>query len=358
MRILQLSKFYPPILGGIELVEKMVTKSHSELGDEVFIVAFKNKNEHFSSIGEFGESIKWINLDIKLRSAPFNFKFFFEFREYVKNNKIDRIYVHLPNPYMHELVRFNYSFLKKHNVEILSVYHSDIINQKFLRFFYDKYFIKTAELYNKIIVSSENLWIFSKVLTKLPSSKKAVIPFCSEGNMHFLERKECKGKLLAIGRLVPYKGFKFLIETVMNTEYELHIIGDGPLYNELVSLRASNVFLHKKVSEDKKYQLIKESDLLIVSSINKAEAYGMIIVEAFESGLPVVASKLDSGVTFLVQDNFTGKIFKPGNKEELIEGIRFFQKNSVQYNAISKNVRAFYESELSFSSFKEKIRIL
>lgn len=358
MKILQLSKFYPPILGGIELVEKMITKAHCSLKDEVFIVAFKQKNENFSQTGEFGELIEWINLDIKLKSAPFNLSFISQFRAYIKENKIERIYVHLPNPFMHELVRFNRKFLNKNRVEVVAVYHSDIINQKILRFFYDKYFVKTADLYHKIIVSSDNLWRFSKVLTKLPADKKTVIPFCSEGNMEFLERKKFGGKLLAIGRLVPYKGFKFLIEALKDTEFELHIIGDGPLYQELVEIKASNVFLHKRLSEKEKNILISQSDLLVVSSINKAEAYGMIIVEAFESGLPVVASNIDSGVTFLVQDKITGKVFETLNKAQLVSAIRYFKENPVEYNAISNKVRSFYESDLSFESFKNKIKIL
>ena len=247
MKILQLSKFYPPILGGIELVEKMITKAHSILQDEVFIVAFKQKNENFSDKGEFKESIKWINLDVKLKSAPFNFSFISQFRNYVIDNKIERIYVHLPNPFMHELVRFNRHFLIENKVEVIAVYHSDIINQKILRFFYDKYFVRTADHYKKIIVSSDNLWKFSKILTKIPTNKKVIIPFCSEGNMKFTERNVFKGKILAIGRLVPYKGFKFLIESLNASEFELHIIGDGPLYQELFEINCCYNFIPKLI---------------------------------------------------------------------------------------------------------------
>lgn len=358
MRILQLSKFYPPVLGGIELVEKMITRSHRDLGDDVFIVAFKENGERFSTEGEFGESIEWISLDVKLKSAPFNFGFIKKFKDYVKANAIKRIYVHLPNPFMHELVRFNKRFLDKLGVEVYAVYHSDIINQKILKIFYDAYFIKTASVYKKIIVSSDNLWKFSKVLSKISSDKKSVVPFCSEGNMQFLERKKFSGKLLSIGRLVPYKGFRFLIESIIGTEYELHIVGDGPLYDELQKLKAPNIFLHKRVSEAQKNELIGKSDLLVVSSINKAEAYGMTIVEAFESGLPVVASNIKSGVTFLVQNEATGKIFEPLDKDGLLSSIEYFKKHPDAYNFTSNNVRSFYESQLSFESFKEKIKYL
>jgi glycosyltransferase involved in cell wall biosynthesis len=357
VNVLQLSKFYPPVFGGIELVEKMLTKSHSELGDEVFIVAF-HKSQTYSPIGEYGESIEWINLDIQLRSAPFNFNFIFNFKSYIVKHKIQRIYVHLPNPYMHELIRFNQSFLKKLNIELIAIYHSDIVNQKILRLVYDKYFSWSAEIYNKIVVSSDNLWTNSKVLTKLPNSMKRVVPFCSEGLLNFNERKKFSGKLLAIGRLVPYKGFEFLIKTIAGTDYELHIIGDGPMYEKLLSIKSSNIFLHKKLDEEDKNKLIEDSDLLIVSSLNKSEAYGLIIVEAFESGLPVIASNIKSGVTFLVQENITGKVFEPENEKQLLECIKYYKNNEEDYMQTSKNVRAFYDQRLSFNVFKNGIENL
>lgn len=357
VNVLQLSKFYPPILGGIELVEKMFTRAHSEIGDKVFIVAFRN-NENLKPAGEFGEQIEWIDSNLELRSALFNWSFIFKFKNYILENKIKKIYVHLPNPYMHELVRLNSKFLKKNNIVVNAVYHSDIINQKILKIFYNKYFIHTSGIYTNIIVSSENLWKYSSVLAQLPSFKKKVIPFCSEGLMTFFQRSSFKGKLLAIGRLVPYKGIEFLINAIKDSEFELHIIGDGPLYDELKSLAGKNIFLHKRLSEKDKNLLISESDLLIVSSINQAEAYGMTIVEAFESGLPVIASNINSGVTFLVQNNLRGRVFETLNKESLLSEIRYFKDNEVEYKKNSKNVREFYERELSFNCFKERVKNL
>ena len=295
--ILQLAKYYPPIYGGIELVEKMLTRAHVELGDKVFIVAFKDQSD-FSPNGEFGEKIEWLKTHLELKSALFNWGFFLKFRDYIVHNKIKKIYVHLPNPYMHELVRMNKQFLKDNNIVVHAIYHSDIVNQKFLKFFYNLYFVFTSNVYSSLIVSSDKLWNYSKVLARIPIEKKRVLPFCTEGNMTYIHRTEFKGKLLAIGRLVPYKGFEFLVNAINGTEYELHIIGDGPLIQILQSIKGKNIHLHRKLSEKDKNELIAQSDLLIVSSINQAEAYGMIIVEAFESGMPVVASNLNSGVTF------------------------------------------------------------
>lgn len=356
MNILQLCKYYPPVLGGIELVEKTITRAHSELGDEVVISAFSSKSE--TSVGQFSEKIYFTKQSLFLKSAPISFSLIFQFKDLIARHKIERIYVHLPNPYMHEVLKFSAKFLKENHVEVVAVYHSDIVNQKYLGAIYNSYFLMNKDIYDLWICSSEKLWDSSSVLRKINLRKRRVIPFCTEGLLHYKNDRKFRGKLLAVGRLVPYKGFDFLIKALNNSSFELNIIGDGPEYEDLKSLAAKNVILHKRIDEEDKKKLYDECDTLIVSSINRAEAYGMIIVEAFEAGLPVVASDLESGVTFLVQNEITGLVFETKNKESLLHSLRRLNNDNDLYQRISQNSRKFYEEELSYEHFKNNIKIL
>lgn len=356
MNILQLCKYYSPVMGGIELVEKTITKAHSDLKDNVVIVAFSNLNgDH---VGDFSEKVYLVNQDIFFNSAPINFKFIFRFKELILKHKINRVYVHLPNPFMHEVLRFSKRFLKNMNVEVVAVYHSDIVNQKILGRFYDFYFSLNKDIYNRWICSSQNLWDSSPILKDIDIDKKAIIPFCTEGHLSFRSRDKFQGKLLAVGRLVPYKGFEFLINAINKTKYQLHIIGDGPELEKLEKCAGGNIVLHRRIEDAEKKILFDQCDLLIVSSINRAEAYGMIIVEAFEAGLPVIASDLDSGVTFLVQHEKTGLLFETKNEEQLIQAILRLEKDEKLYQEISMNTRMFFDSELSYEHFKNKIEKL
>jgi glycosyltransferase involved in cell wall biosynthesis len=357
VKILQLAKFYPPFFGGIELVEKMLTKAHQECGDQVNIIAFKQFAISCPSVGEFGEDIRWLNLDCKISSAPFNFQLLLNFKKIIKEMGPERIYIHLPNPMMHELIRMNYVFLKKMDIEIVAIYHSDIVNQKILNWFYDPYFKLTSKIYNKIIVSSDNLWRSSKTLRALPIEKKRVIPFCSEGKLVFKKRENFNFKILAIGRLVPYKGFDFLIKSLNDSKYEVHIIGDGPERLKLQSIASQNITFHLKVSEEKKQSLLNECSLLAVTSINNSEAYGMIIVEAFENGMPVIASNLETGVSFLVQNEFNGFLFDTLSVTSFKNKLDSMSHDEKFVN-YSKNAREFYLQHLSFTAFKERIKNL
>jgi glycosyltransferase involved in cell wall biosynthesis len=356
LNILQLCKYYPPVLGGIELVEKTISKAHSELNDNLTIVAFSDSANEAS--GEFSEKIYLIKQDVFFKSAPLNLKFIFKFRKIIEKHNIERIYVHLPNPFMHEVLKYSRNYLKKKKIEVIAVYHSDIVNQKMLGKLYNFYFSLNLNIYDRWICSSDNLWSSSAILKNLPERKKEIIPFCTEGNLIFKKREVFNGQLLAVGRLVPYKGFEFLINTINKTNYQLHIIGDGPEFLKLQKIAGKNIVLHRNIDDVKKKKLFDDCDLLIVSSINRAEAYGMIIVEAFEAGMPVVASNLKSGVTYLVQHEQTGLVFETKNEDQLINSIKRLENDSDLYKKISGNTRNFFDQNLSFSHFKTKIENL
>lgn len=356
MNVLQLSKYYPPYRGGLEYVARIFSKAHVDCGDKVFIVSFGSGNKTYS--GQYGEQVTQVNRDIFLLSTPFHFRLVFRFLRYIDKNKIDKIYVHLHNPFMHQLIWLFHKSLKKKGIIISAIYHSDLANHKKLGPLYYYFFLKTSSFYDEVICSSEKLWNSSPVLTKFPDRVKRIIPFCGDGSNRFKLRSAFNGKLLAIGRLVPYKGFQFLVETISQTPHQLTIIGTGPLEKKLRALSKDNIIFKGEVSDQEKKNLVEQSDLLIVSSINRSEAYGIIIVEAFESGLPVIASNIESGVTYLVKEGERGKIFNYGSQQELLDCIQYYQQNPQFISEVSQNVRTFYEKFLSYTKFKENIKQL
>jgi glycosyltransferase involved in cell wall biosynthesis len=354
MNILQLAKYYPPVYGGIELVEKMMTKVHRESGDNVFISAFSKESK--TENGEFGEIIFRINERFNILSAPFSFSFYKSFRNLIIENKINRIYVHLPNPFMHEVVFRNTTFLKNHQVEVIAVYHSDIVNKSFLGSLYNFYFSLSSSVYNRFLVSSHELWNSSHILKKISLGRQLVIPFCVEEGLSFKNDFKFKKKIISIGRLVPYKGFEFLINTLNDTDYELHIVGDGPLRESLQKIAKENIFFHYKLNHHEKNELLIKSDILLIGSINRAEAYGMSIVESFSKAIPVIAPKLNTGVNYLVQDQITGLLYDVKNSKELLEKIKLLEKDDGLYKNISDNCLEFYKKNLTYEKFKESLQ--
>lgn len=354
MNVLQLAKYYPPIYGGIELVEKMITKSYIENGDQVIIHAFDKveKNEN----GEFNEKIIRLKENLNLIGAPISFAYILNFKKLITSENIHYIYVHLPNPFMHELVRRYRHIIKSRKIKVIGVYHSDIINKGIIGKLYNFYLKRTISIYDKILVSSENLWNTSDILSKLDMNRKAVVPFCIE---EFPITKSIENRtrksLVSIGRLVPYKGFDLLIKTFNDSEFDLHIVGNGPMYQQLKKICSKNVKIHHNLDHKSKSQLLASADLLVVGSTNRAEAYGMTIVEAFYCGVPVIAPNINTGVTFLVKDGETGYLYETNNQSMLLEKTRKALMDQNQLENMKLNISDFYQKFLKYECFREGI---
>jgi colanic acid/amylovoran biosynthesis glycosyltransferase len=118
-----------------------------------------------------------------------------------------------------------------------------------------------------------------------------------------------KIKILTVSRLVPEKGLSYGIEAIYKlvkrgiTNIEYHILGDGPLREELEALvRKFNLkdkvfFLGYQVQAGV-IQELKESHLFLLPSV--AEALPVVLMEAQAAGLPVVATNVGSVAQLLI----------------------------------------------------------
>lgn len=354
MKILQLSKYYPPTFGGLEIVAEFFSRAAVDLGHEVKVLSVGAENKVYQ--GKYGEQVFQCKEEIKLNSSPLSLQFFLKFKQFLRSETPDLIFVHLPNPFSHELLKMFASLIKEKKVRVVGIYHSDIINQVTLRDAYNLYFKNSVHLYDNFICSSPNLKETSSILSHLDSDIVKIIPFCIDNPVQVRPRtNQFKGKFLTIGRMVPYKGFEFLIDSFSSLPYELTVIGQGPLWNHLTSKAGPNIKFLGSVSEEEKYNLFADHDALIVSSINRAEAFGMTIVEAFSAGMPVIASDIDTGVSFLVREGETGLKFGIKNEGQLRSQIDRLMRNPDLADKISRQSVDFFHSQLSYSAFRNNV---
>ncbi len=351
MNILQLSKYYHPRFGGIELVAKMMSKAIVDGNHAVTIISFGKEDKEYQ--GPFGEKVIQIKENFFFASTPINFSLIHKIQEIVSDNKIERIYSHLPNPFMHEISKRIKR--KDKSIFISGVYHSDIVNQKILGPIYDIYFKKNISIYDEMICSSQLLADSSSILSSIPQKQLKIIPFCIEEGNGFVHRDNFQGNLISIGRLVKYKGYETLINAINGTKYKLKIIGNGPLLNQLQSMADSNIEILTSIDHKTKQEMLKEADLYLLPSMNRSEAYGLVMVEAFETGLPVVASRINSGVSFLAKDNVRGYQFTPGDADELRSCVEKIANDPQKYSDMSRNCRDFFDQELTYARFRENL---
>lgn len=101
-------------------------------------------------------------------------------------------------------------------------------------------------------------------------------------------------------------------------QIRLRIVGDGPLREELQLHAAQaglNVEFTGRLSRQELPAIVGAASALIVPSL-WYEGFPMVIVEAFASATPVIASRLGS-LAEIVRDDATGALFTPGDAAAL-----------------------------------------
>ncbi len=136
-----------------------------------------------------------------------------------------------------------------------------------------------------------------------------------------------KPRVLFVGRLVYRKGVHVLIKAFEKVqrevrEAELVVAGKGSMRPFLVGL-AKRLRVNAKfvgfVKAEELPRLYRNSTVFVAPSLY-AEAFGITVIEAMSSGLPVVASRC-GGLREVVVDGETGILVDPGDPDSLAEAL-------------------------------------
>lgn len=127
-----------------------------------------------------------------------------------------------------------------------------------------------------------------------------------------------EGYLLYLGRLAAAKRVEEIVRTISNTDHELKVAGTGPLEERLRRIAAPNVDVLGYVGESRKRELLARCEALVFNS--DQEAFGIVPVEAFASGKPVVG--IDQGYTaYQIEPGTNGVRFERGGLADALERV-------------------------------------
>lgn len=123
-----------------------------------------------------------------------------------------------------------------------------------------------------------------------------------------------------------FKGVDFLIETFSHLrlpETKLLIVGRGNLRENYIRLASqlgisSSVFFDKDVREEDLPSIYNMADIAVLPSVDRSEAFGIVLLEAMASGVPVVASNLP-GVRDVFEEGKSGLAFRTNDRIDLSE---------------------------------------
>ena len=131
--------------------------------------------------------------------------------------------------------------------------------------------------------------------------------------------------VVSVGRLVGWKGLHTVINAIATLPSVVYlVVGTGPEEGALKALAGTlgisdRVVFAGKVAHEELPQLLAQCDVFVQPSIGE-EAFGISVVEAMASGVPVIASD-NGGLPEIVVHDVTGLLLKPGDTDVWRHGI-------------------------------------
>jgi len=360
MKILQVNKLYYPWLGGIETVVQNIAEDLNKENDfQVDVLVCQAKGRRKIETINNTKVYRATSWGKKL-GMPISWDFF---RLFLKIHKeYDVIIIHHPFP----LVFLILPFIKDKNIFIW--YHSDIVRQKIAKKIFTPFISHGLNKAKKIFVSSNNLINNSSSL-KRRKNKCISIPFGVDLNYftaneeieqeaEVIKNKYGKPLLLSVGRLVYYKGYQYLIEAMKNVDAHLLIIGQGPLKKELSRAIEENKLNNKisiisPVNDLRPFYL--SSDLLVLPSCEKSEAFGLVQIEAMAYSKPIINTSLPTGVPEISMHKENGITVPPKDSKALGEAINTIINNEMLKNRYGQESRKRVETIFNRRIFNDKL---
>ncbi|WP_407320873.1 glycosyltransferase family 4 protein [Dickeya ananatis] len=187
-------------------------------------------------------------------------------------------------------------------------------------------------------IISPSEFLRDQLLRKLPHSRIDVIVNGINDDLP-LDADEDDGYFLFIGRLSREKGVATLARAHqrMKNNMPLKIVGNGPLYDELVAQFPDAEFLGYKQQGEELNRLIKRARAVVVPS-EYYENCSMSVLESMAFAKPVVGGRI-GGIPEQIRDKVDGILFEPGNVQVLAGVLDYLALNPQQAKEMGRNAR-------------------
>lgn len=328
MRALHAYKIYRPdvyggipnviaTLGGIEGVKRLVLVARG-LG---LRRQFRDGADDITAVTSFGT----------LLSTPMAPSYPFVFAR--RARAADLIVHHVPFP----LVDIGLLLGLPSSAALVVHWHAEMIGRPFLARLIGPIIRHTLERADRIVVSDPIMIERSRLLARF-AGKCVTVPYgCDVDYWHALDDSDREAVerikashpklVVAVGRLVSYKGFEVLVRAMQSVDAQAVIIGEGALRSELEALAvqlgvAGKVTFAGGWPRDQVRQYFHAADVFAFPSVTGAEAFGIAQIEAMAAGLPVVNTSVGTAVPRIARDGLEALTVQPGDPAAMALAIR------------------------------------
>lgn len=150
--------------------------------------------------------------------------------------------------------------------------------------------------------------------------------------------------VIFVGRLSVEKGIGTLVDAARHAPGLVSVFGEGPMTNDIEEAGQLGMLRYRgPLDRDGVLVEMRVSTAVVVPSI-WFEGMPMVILEAFATATPVIASRIGS-LPELVKDGVTGLLVEPHDAVGLADRIRWAAAHPSEMRTMGANARHAYEAE-------------
>ena len=364
LKVLHLGKYYHPESGGIETVTKDLAQGAARAGCEVTVLCFgrvgRPVQERFDGVDVVRTPIWKL-----VSSQPFGWKYVREFLR--RAGEFDIVHVHVPN-----MLAALMLLLARIPGKVVVHWHADVVDKGWIGTLMRPLEWTMLRRADALVATSQAYADASPQLRRF-AGKVHIVPigivdsdiFDDDDASDDTPAPDAGARatpapggvpvILAVGRLVPYKGFDVLIDAArfLPAACRVVIVGGGERRAELeaqVRQRqvADRVVLAGRLGDDALRALFQGAAIYCLPSVSRAEAFGVVLLEAMAHGLPVVASDIaGSGVPWVNQHDVTGLNVPIGDAQALAAALTQLLADPALRERMGRESRRRFEAEFT-----------
>jgi len=281
-------------------------------------------------------------------------------KEIVQKNNYDIVHIHGPIAPVLPMLAIKYS--RSINVATFHSAHDEVLLYRIFKGYLENYFKK---LHGRIAVSE----VAKRSISRYFEGEYRIIPNGvdihrfnpNNEKIEWLVRDDSK-KILFVGRIEPRKGLKYLILALNEvvkfiSNIKLIVVGDGPfkiLYEQYLNKNIEDkVIFVGKVGYDELPKFYVSCDVF-VSPATEKESFGIVLLEAMASKIPVIASDIE-GYKQIIKDEVNGFLFENENYKNLADKIIMVLKNKNFVNKVVENAYKIVIEKYSWESVSKQV---
>lgn len=338
MRVLHLGKYYPPFAGGMETFVADLIEAQRAQGLEVAALVHHEVRGWRGRWPAPGEAPPIYRAPTygRLLYAPVAPSFPLWLGRAIRDHDPDLLHLHLPNTSAFAALLLP----EARRLPWVVHWHADVVSSQLdrrLALAYRLYrpFEQRLLSQSAAIIATSPPYLEASAALAAHRARVQVIPLGLNPERmpepdaaNLAEAEACWGsggvRVLAIGRLSYYKGHETLIRAAaLRPDLQVLIVGQGEREARLAAL-IRRLGLEERVRllgyrpPGLLAALLARADLLCLPSLERTEAFGMVLLEAMRFGRAVVASEIPgSGVGWVVREAGHGRLVPPGEATRL-----------------------------------------